>query len=89
MPAVNPAMREGLAPLDMAKKLLNWGGSSMQAMTRSLPPHSGQVSMSMANTRLKRCIRVRGMSNDPLGSEAAFSLSCTLTTASKRQAKLI
>lgn len=30
------------------------GGSSMQAITLSLPPHSGQVSMSMAKTRLSR-----------------------------------
>jgi hypothetical protein len=32
----------------------------MQAMTRSLPPQSGQVSMSMANTRLGRCIHWTG-----------------------------
>jgi hypothetical protein len=32
------------------------GGSSMQAMTRNVPPQSGQASMSMAKTRLRRCI---------------------------------
>ena len=35
-------------------------GSSMQAITRSLPPHLGQVSMSIANTRFRRCIQVMG-----------------------------
>ena len=30
-------------------------GSSMLAITRSFPPHCRQVSMSMANTRLRRC----------------------------------
>ena len=34
--------------------------SRMQAMTRSLPPHLGQVSMSMAKTRFRRRIRVMG-----------------------------
>ena len=33
-------------------------GCSMQAMTRSRPPHCRQVSMSMANTRLRRCAQV-------------------------------
>ena len=36
------------------------GGSSIQAITRSLLPHSGQVSMSMANTRLRRRIQFMG-----------------------------
>ena len=36
------------------------GGSSMQAITLSLPLHSGQVSMSMAKTRLSRCIQLMG-----------------------------
>ena len=35
-------------------------GFSMQAMTRSVPPHLGQVSVSMANTRFRRCIGVMG-----------------------------
>ena len=35
-------------------------GFSMQAMTRSVPPHLGQVSMSMAKTRFRRCIGVMG-----------------------------
>jgi hypothetical protein len=35
-------------------------GSSMQAITRSLPPPFGQVSISMAKTRLRRCIHVMG-----------------------------
>jgi len=34
-------------------------GCSMQAMTRSRPPHCRQVSMSMANTRARRCAQVR------------------------------
>ena len=40
-------------------------GFSMQAMTRSVPPHLGQVSMSMAKTRfqaLHRCHGARGLS---------------------------
>jgi hypothetical protein len=32
----------------------------VQAMTRSFPPHSGQVSMSIAKTRLRRCIHWTG-----------------------------
>ncbi len=40
-------------------------GSSMQAMTRSVPPHFGQVSMSMANTRFSRCIHVMGAGDGP------------------------
>lgn len=35
-------------------------GSSMQAITRNLPPHFGQVSMSIENTRFSRCIQVMG-----------------------------
>ena len=35
-------------------------GFSMQAMTRSVPPHVGQVSMSMAKTRFGRCVQVMG-----------------------------
>ena len=35
-------------------------GSSMQAMTRRVPPHFGQVAISMANTRFRRCIHVMG-----------------------------
>ena len=33
-------------------------GASMLAMTRKRPPHWRQVSMSMANTRLRRCAQV-------------------------------
>ena len=33
--------------------------SAMLAMTRSRPPHCRQVSMSMPNTRLRRCAQVR------------------------------
>ena len=33
-------------------------GSSMQAITFTAPPHSLQVSMSMLNTRLRRCAQV-------------------------------
>ena len=32
----------------------------MQAITRSLPPQFGQVSMSMTKTRLRRCIKLKG-----------------------------
>ena len=35
-------------------------GSSIQAMPRSVPPHLGQVSMSIENTRFKRCIQIMG-----------------------------
>ena len=35
-------------------------GSSMHAMTRSLPPHLGQVSMSMEKTRFSRRIQLIG-----------------------------
>ncbi len=35
-------------------------GSSVQAITRNLPPQSGQVSISMVNTRLRRCIHWTG-----------------------------
>ena len=35
-------------------------GFSMRAMTRSLPPHLGQVSMAMAKTRFRRRIQVMG-----------------------------
>ena len=35
-------------------------GFSMRAMTRSLPPHLGRVSMSMAKTRFGRRFRVMG-----------------------------
>jgi hypothetical protein len=31
-------------------------------MTRSFPPQSGQVSMSIANTRLSRCAQLMGAS---------------------------
>ena len=37
-------------------------GSSMQAIVLSLPPHLGQVSISMAKTLFKRCIQVMGAS---------------------------
>ena len=33
-------------------------GSSMQAMIRIAPPQAGQVSMSIPNTRLRRCAEV-------------------------------
>jgi len=33
-------------------------GSSMQAMIRTAPPQAAQVSMSMPNTRLRRCAQV-------------------------------
>ena len=35
-------------------------GSSMQAITRDVPPQWGQVSMSIANTRLRRCAQWTG-----------------------------
>lgn len=33
-------------------------GPSMQAMTLTAPPHLQQVSMSMLNTRLRRCAQI-------------------------------
>ena len=45
-------------------------GSSMHAMTRSVPPHFAQVSISMANTRFRRCIHVMG-AGDGSGDGAA------------------
>ena len=36
------------------------GGSSIQAITLNLPPQSGQVSISIANTRFGRCIYSAG-----------------------------
>ena len=35
-------------------------GSSMQAMIRTAPPQTGQVSMSMWNTRVRRCAKAHG-----------------------------
>ena len=32
----------------------------MHAMTRSVPPHTGQCLMSMWKTRLSRCIQLMG-----------------------------
>jgi hypothetical protein len=46
------------------------------AITRNLPPHLGQVSMSTANTRFRRCIQVmgaRGLSSLSRGSGVASS----------------
>jgi len=48
--------RQGLKPLDVYEYCVDHGGSSMQAMTRSVPPQSGQASMSIAKTQLRRCI---------------------------------
>jgi hypothetical protein len=39
--------------------VMTGGGASMLAMTRSRPPQRWQVSISMANTRLRRCAQVR------------------------------
>ena len=52
-------------------------GVSMQAMTRNVPPHTPQCSMSMWKTRLRRCIQlmgeeahgVRGHSMSPVGDD--------------------
>ena len=44
-------------------------GCSMLAMTRSRPPQCRQVSMSMANTRWRRCAQVRF--GEPSAAEAA------------------
>ena len=46
-------------------------GASMQAMTRSLPPHLGQVSTSMAKTRCRRRIGVMGARGLPVFSSPA------------------
>jgi hypothetical protein len=45
-------------------------GSSMQAMIRTAPPQAGQISISMPNTYLKRCVRViatRGIRTSAFG----------------------
>ena len=47
-------------------------GFSLQAMTHGVPPHLGQVSMSMEKTRLKRCIHAMGASGWP-GFDASGS----------------
>lgn len=52
----------------------------MQAITRSLPRHLGQVSMSMAKTRLRRCIHVMGAS----GLSGASALGWRLGTMCSR-----
>ena len=52
-------------------------GVSTQAMTRNVPPHTPQCSMSMWKTRLRRCIQlmgeeahgVRGHSMSPVGDD--------------------
>ena len=38
---------------------MRWG-ASMHAMTRSVPPHTGQCSTSKWKTRLRRCIQLMG-----------------------------
>ena len=66
-------------------------GCSMLAMTRSRPPQSRQVSMSMANTRLRRCaqVRLRWRSAAEAGSCGLAGLAapgCVLGTIRARSA---
>ena len=35
-------------------------GSVTSAITRSVPPHSGHIEISISNTRFKRCAQVSG-----------------------------
>ena len=57
---------------DLASSLRerHFRGVSMQAMTRSVPPHTPQCSMSMWKTRLRRCIQLMG-GGGAWGSRAA------------------
>ena len=55
-------------------------GSSMQAIALSLPPHLGQVSMSMAKTLFKRCSQVMGAR----GLSLVFSLGTRFGTTCSR-----
>ena len=51
----------GLARGEMGEDLVSMSsGVSMHAMTRNVPPHMPQCSMSMRNTRLSRCIQLMG-----------------------------
>ena len=60
----------GLARGEMGEDLLDdlasslrerhFRGVSMHAMTRNVAPHTPQCSMSMWNTRLRRCIQLKG-----------------------------
>ena len=43
----------------------------MHAMTRNVPPHTPQRSMSMWKTRLSRCIQLMGARRDAGGSHVA------------------
>ena len=45
-------------------------GVSMHAMTRNVPPHTPQCSMSMRKTRLSRCIQLMGARRNAWGSRA-------------------
>ena len=47
---------------DLASSLRerHFRGVSMHAMTRNVPPHTPQCSMSMWKTRLRRCIQLMG-----------------------------
>ena len=63
-------------------------GCSMLAITRSCPPHCRQVSMSMANTRLRRCAhdiaRCRSLTDtSPRAAEAAARVPGTIRARSR------
>ena len=45
-------------------------GVSMHAMTRNVPPHTPQCSMSMWKTRLSRCIQLMDAGRGAWGSRA-------------------
>ena len=51
---------------DLASSLRerHFRGVSMHAMTRNVPPHTPQCSMSMWKTRLSRCIQLMGAGRD-------------------------
>jgi hypothetical protein len=50
---VRPRMEVMLSPDEQLDR-------SIQAMIHNVPPHSGQVSMSIAKTRWRRCIQLMG-----------------------------
>ena len=60
----------GVALGEMGEDLSMTSGVSMHAMTRNVPPHTPQCSMSMWKTRLSRCIQLMGAGRGAWGSRA-------------------
>ena len=59
----------GVARGEMGEILSMTSGVSMHAMTRNVPPHTPQCSMSMRKTRLSRCIQLMGVLSSPTVEE--------------------